>query len=585
MWKQKLPFAFIALLSILFLVTCDIDPVSPPDPTPVVPPTGSQPIPYYLGCGYDVIAGSYINRNDVKIAHPILDQKKMKEDNLIFSEAATLQDFNAYVGSTIAQFARDKNAGLSIDLSDNALIALFNGKLSAEFSVSWDSEKDKDEDSYLRGRTFHYTRDEYIKGASAKSMLKYLTDSFAYDLKTMPAPELFTRYGTHVLVRYYKGGALEFNYVYKGKVLTTTDQMRTALNASFFGISGQLSGGTNSERLELEQNSRFHYYSYGGTAISAFSIEDLKSNYSGWLNSISNNADICGIGDWNQCLIPLWELAEAGGYGNKAIDMESEFNYQAVKQGKALLVRKTNSVLMRYDSAGTYTYTFNDEKDSYPATIEVYALGAGGGGQGGNRDNGIISDVRGTGGAGGGGAAAYMKLFADGTWPVILDITVGRGGEGGNFINKSSDESGSPGKDGGSTSVFLASQNINLVVEGGTGGGGAGTAVNGGVSGRANDAALPKSSPCYRDGTTASGEIGTNGNTKKNLVSEGGKAALIEVGSAISFAGGDGARRNLSDGVAAAQNGGGGCSKYGANKGVNGGDGMVYIIVTYGVLK
>jgi len=433
-----------------------------------------------------------------------LDQKKMTADSLIVSEAASQQDFHTYVGSTIAQFARDKNAGLGVDLSDNALIALFNGKLTAEFSVSWDGESDKDDRSYLRGRTYRYTRDEYIKGATAKSVLKYLTDDFAVDLETKSASQILDLYGTHVLVRYYKGGALEFNYVYKGKALTTTDQMRAALHASFFGISGGLSGGTNSDRVELEQNSIFHYYSYGGAPIDAFSVEELKRNYSGWLNSIANDADICGIGDWGQSLIPLWELADASGYENKAKNMESEFTKRAVEQGKTLLVRKVKSVPAHYDSAGTYTYTFNDADKGSPVTIEVYALGAGGGGQGGDKKSNLTeSNYSGTGGAGGGGAAAYMKLVADG--PVVFSITVGSGGKGGNFVNDGigpGDRSGHPGSDGGPTSVRWASQNINLIIEGGTGGGGSGLIVNGGVGGRASDAVLPKSSAYYRDGAT-----------------------------------------------------------------------------------
>jgi len=48
----------------------------------------------YLGYGYDVINSSYINRGDVKISHPILDQKKMSENAVIITEKiAGEQDF------------------------------------------------------------------------------------------------------------------------------------------------------------------------------------------------------------------------------------------------------------------------------------------------------------------------------------------------------------------------------------------------------------------------------------------------------------------------------------------------------------
>jgi hypothetical protein len=89
-------------------------------------------------------------------------------------------------------------------------------------------------------------------------LLEYLTDGFASDLETRTASQILDRYGTHVFVRYYKGGALEFNYVYNGKSLTTDNQMRAALQASYAVISGDASGNTNAGSIELERNSIFH---------------------------------------------------------------------------------------------------------------------------------------------------------------------------------------------------------------------------------------------------------------------------------------------------------------------------------------
>ena len=538
---------------------------------------------YFLGYGYDVVNSSYINRSDVKISYPVLDQKRMINDGVIASDPiAGEQDFQISVGLSISQFYSDRNAGLGINVSD-ATGALFSGKFSAEFSVRLDESR-IDTNSYLRGRTYRYTQDDYIVGARAERLLEYLTDDFAADLQTKTASQLLDRYGTHILVRYYKGGALEFNYAYNGKSLTSAAQMRTALQGSFDGISGGVSGGANTGSSELELNSKFHYYTYGGTPIDAFSLEELRNNYSTWLNSISSNADICGIGNFDQSLVPLWELVEANGYSSKAKEMENEFIARAIKAGKALLVKKLRIGDKLYNQPGSYTFTFSDAGRDSPAEIEVYALGAGGGGQGGHKKSGILENFTGTGGAGGGGAAAYMKLAIE--EPATFNISVGTGGTGGSSVSiglAGNAQSGNPGNNGGATTVGWASQSITLSAAGGVGGGGAGTVITGGAGGTAAPARLPTSNRYYRDGETASGGNGTSGDQFSDITSEGGKAASINKGSDAPFAGGNGAKRLRGGNMNPewAESGGGGFGGYDAQNGKVGGPGLVYIITKY----
>jgi len=123
---------------------------------------------------------------------------------------------------------------------------------------------------------------------------------------------------------------------------------------------------------------------------------------------------------------------------------------------------------------GNHTLVFNE---GFPATVEVSVVGAGGGGQGGHSkayQQGMGQRTeRGVGGGGGGGAAVIAKFEV--TSSTTFNITVGEGGAGGTGKSKpvgGSWESGSPGKDGGSSSVSYGRSTISA--EGGKGGGGSG---------------------------------------------------------------------------------------------------------------
>ena len=219
----------------------------------------------------------------------------------------------------------------------------------------------------------------------------------------------------------------------------------------------------------------------------------------------------------------------------------------------------------------------------YPATIEIYALGAGGGGQGGHYSWRVFGENRrGTGGAGGGGAATYIKFTTE--QRLQFSVTVGKGGDYGNA--KDSDlatwSAGGSGKPGGATTVSWGTNSITAA--GGNGGGGSGNRdLNGGKGGSANTVW-----PASRlDQLSIAGGSGTSGNEWGDDPSRGGNAAVINKGTINTFGGGGGAIR--SGGVWARPvdggTGGGGSGAYGGegsdNHGGKGGNGQVVIVVKW----
>ncbi|MDR2732599.1 MAG: hypothetical protein LBB36_05210 [Fibromonadaceae bacterium] len=223
-----------------------------------------------------------------------------------------------------------------------------------------------------------------------------------------------------------------------------------------------------------------------------------------------------------------------------------------------------------FTTAGNHTYTFDK---GFPATVEVYSLGSGGGGQGGHRyERFMSSHGSGVGGSGGGGATTYMKFSVEKS--VTFDITVGKGGTGGKgykdpMINFS--KSGDPGNNGENTLVKFGS--TTLIAEGGSGGGGSGQALNYGSGGRLS----LKLGGDLLGWESNNGGNGINGTENSSGTGMGGSAAKITEGSET-FGGGSGA---INSGVMA-QAGGGGYGGYDyTQSGSNGGDGHVIIIIKY----
>jgi hypothetical protein len=230
-------------------------------------------------------------------------------------------------------------------------------------------------------------------------------------------------------------------------------------------------------------------------------------------------------------------------------------------------------VRREFTSPGNHSFTFNE---GFPATIEVYALGAGGGGQGGHST--IYGNPmnqrteRGTGASGGGGAVAYMRVNVTG--PVTFNIGVGRGGNGGSNNHRGLGqgwESGSQGSDGGNTTVSFGS--TNLSVEGGKGAGGSGRNLNGGAGGATGRA------PSNTGWSTTNGGNGAAGvhQGDQRSANRGGTAGTITgQGPEVSFGGGLGAVSNT-----AAQAGAGGRGGFDRESGIVGGNGHVLIVITH----
>ncbi|GHV16905.1 hypothetical protein AGMMS49938_17330 [Fibrobacterales bacterium] len=525
----------------------------------------------HLGYGYDVIKSSYINRDGVKVGYPILDIKKFIDSNLVAEIATSKTEFQTWTGSSISEFYKKRNAGISAEYGS----IFFSGKFASEFKSN---ESISESSKFLKGRFQHYVGESYIKSAAPANLKKYLSNDFIESIANESASWILDHYGSHLLVRYYSGGAAEFNYIYSGKVLKTDSELNSALDANFKSFKAGATYNKSDNSQELYENSQFDYKTYGGNTTSYFDIDEFVKGYNAWSNSIDSNPDISGIGEFEQSLIPIWELVSDA---NKASALKKEFNDRAIKQGKLLLVKKAKTLTKEYNTPGDFSFNFSD---GFPAQIEIYALGGGGGGQGGGRDEDVLFDNYSRGAGGSGSGAAYLQLTAEKEFS--LNITVGAGGNGGDYYKTSTNyQWGFAGVDGGTTVVEWADQGIRLNANGGLGGKNGTAGAGGFASTTPTTHDLYKVYPIFTQGTAG---LAGNQNTAADSGSNGGKSAVIDTnlagykGSLSSFGGYVGATKKDAQ-VTAAGYGGGGAAGWDLQNGTNGGNGLVNIKITYWV--
>jgi len=201
-----------------------------------------------------------------------------------------------------------------------------------------------------------------------------------------------------------------------------------------------------------------------------------------------------------------------------------------------------------YTSSGTYTLQY---PGSTITEIEIYALGAGGGGGLRRVCSSGLCEYQGT--SGGGAAATYVKLgnlqLIAGE-EVVLNIAIGGGGSGSVYAYPSCNY-GCDGGNGGRTAVGIIGKNISVGADGGS----AGLKTGHGTGALASS--LPTQSTFYKDGISVAGGSGST--------DAGGKAAKIAKGSLSSFGGGN------------EGNGGRGVGE----TGYRGADGLARVVVKY----
>ncbi len=305
----------------------------------------------FLLYGYNVINSSYINRDEVKLSAPIIDLNKANPAALIIQTSATKSTWDKSISNRVSEVYKSMSGGASAGVN----VGLFSAKVSTEFSVSSGSKKTN---YFAKARGVHQTKEEWLRNTDPAFLKDFFTNTFKSDIVNMSAQQLIAKYGTHFINRCYWGGTAEFNYSYHGTELTSASSVSVAVEASYGAVSGSTNIGREQERKELNENSKFYAKTVGGANTSIMGIDDFGAKYENWVSTIQSQPDICAIGNFNDCFIPLWDLVMQIDSA-KAVAVQSEFEFQMATRGSELAGFVYNYVVPEQTSLQT---VFEDEK-------------------------------------------------------------------------------------------------------------------------------------------------------------------------------------------------------------------------------
>lgn len=313
----------------------------------------------YLGIGYDVINSGGITMDGLKRTNPVLDINKLNAASVIIQKAET--------GSNWRMETSLRIDSLYSKLYVNAGASVSYGIFSASASVEYKTEKDGYQtNAFSKAIGLHTVKDEWVLGAQPSTLRNYLSEDFVNMVNTATAAKIIDTYGTHVFVRCFHGGIAEINTSYYGSKLKTVAEIHSALNANITAVSvyGTLDKVNNS--VELRNNSYVYATARGGNQLISFTDwETFISKYPTWVSGIQSNPTLCGISNFDDCFVSIWDLA-ASINSAKSLQIKAEFTQRLLLQQKKL------SELQRYVT-NINVWAFDKSSDPIPAPyIPVY---------------------------------------------------------------------------------------------------------------------------------------------------------------------------------------------------------------------
>jgi len=252
----------------------------------------------FIGLGYNILENSYIHFEGFTSGRSILDQAEVAKR--ILNKAAPAQKSYTITGQTMKSYCDS----FAVEMELKSSYPLFTGKITSDFDKSLAT---KTNTYFIKSLSTYPKYSEYINITNDLNTI--LDDTFEAALNGGMTPEeLFTNYGTHLVVEDLMGARCEYNYTYTSTETQTTAQIKLKVDAAYKFISGSASDDEKKTAAEFLQNSAFSSSLSGGTYIDATTLTNLVKNMPIWIASIETTTPtIYGISNMNS-LVPIWDL-------------------------------------------------------------------------------------------------------------------------------------------------------------------------------------------------------------------------------------------------------------------------------------
>ncbi|NLB41219.1 MAG: hypothetical protein GX815_02995 [Clostridiales bacterium] len=276
--------------------------------------------------GYDVLNSPYINAKDVK-SKPILDEAKF--------DSSKYEEINSdYKGTKIHDYYVEKMSDIYSEMNVSASVAYkgaaFSGNIQTEYRTSKQTTSNQVFLTYLEQHILSGV--QYVGNTS--DLTEMLSKGFLDAVEkvnnnTMSVDELFKDYGTHLIVEYYIGGRTRLNFAYTKEENQTEKDIRIKADTTYNAVTAKAEGSDTETASDFAIAARMNFESFGGDNITGRDVNTISSQMKDWTKSIVESQTICGIGDFERSLKPIWELLSAEKYSSVKQKIEKKFVEQS----------------------------------------------------------------------------------------------------------------------------------------------------------------------------------------------------------------------------------------------------------------
>lgn len=279
----------------------------------------------YLLYGYNSLQGGYINTTNTGFK-PILGKCQETVDD----PTSASYDHISYTHSTSIRDFYEQFSG-AFDGSYSGIA--FSGNVKSEFSTTRDISQNRE---FMRYTSYFYDKD--ISNDTAVSDLsEYLSPNFVKDVKSLyksnPA-EIFSIYGTHLIMQYYTGGRLDINFSYTNTDAHSESEIQASVAATYARVSSSATADDINKSQLVDQHSNLTSESVGGPTtyhVSARTVDSMAQQFSQWQSHLDENPDICGIK--TGALKGIWDLFPNDPDISKALYKEYQNELTAKENG------------------------------------------------------------------------------------------------------------------------------------------------------------------------------------------------------------------------------------------------------------
>lgn len=278
----------------------------------------------YLLYGYDMLRNPSGKTDDIKRV-PILDLDKLETYKKSLGWASVVTGnrkfaHKTYVGEN--EFEIASSIGAEVSAGGKAKEFGFSVDLQAAYSVA-----------YTQGTVFGNVISkcevsQYSNTLTVDQIDEFLSDEFVKDMKFKSAKDIFSTYGTHLIVKFSIGGKLSIKFRTKETTAKTSAEIKSEAEASYYLLTGGESKEFSLSAQNFCRDCNYEVNGIGGELTVLPKEIEGKVDCLSWFSTVEEKPALYEIEE----SIPIWELAPTASIENKLKKAYMEYNNEYLEE-------------------------------------------------------------------------------------------------------------------------------------------------------------------------------------------------------------------------------------------------------------